>query len=106
MEQTFELEKEKLREEALIAKENATAAEFASFANSELYDTIRNISRVDWEIIPKRFNKKALKNSGICSRCQAFSIDSYSDTLFDFLECLPHQRQINIIKELNKIKIN
>ena len=47
LEQTFELEKEKLREEALIAKENATVAELENYAISEPYDKIRNISQVN-----------------------------------------------------------
>ena len=47
LEQTFELEKEKLREEALISKENATAAELENYAISEQYDKIRNISQVN-----------------------------------------------------------
>ena len=84
LEQTFELEKEKLREEALIAKENATAAEFENYADNEAYDKIRKISCVNWEIKPKRFEKKAVRNAAISSRCQVFSIDSYSDTLSDF----------------------
>ena len=61
LKQTFELEKEKLREEALVAKENTTGAEFENYANSKPYDKIRNISRVNWEIMPKRFEKKSIK---------------------------------------------
>ena len=81
--QTFELEKHNLREEALIVKKNAIVAEFENYANSELYDKI-NISRVNWEIMPKHFEKKTLRNTAISFCCQAFSIDSYSDTLSDF----------------------
>ena len=33
--------------------------------------------------MPKQFEKKALRNIAINSRCQAFSINSYSDTLSD-----------------------
>ena len=47
LEQTFKLEKEKLREEALIAKENAAAAELENYAISEPNDKIRNISQVN-----------------------------------------------------------
>ena len=83
LKQTFELEKEKLREEALVAKENTTGAEFENYANSKPYDKTRNISRVNWDIMPKHFEKKASINTAIKPFCEAFFIDSHSDTLSD-----------------------
>ena len=102
--QTFDLEKQKLRQEALIAKKNTIVAEFENYANSELYVKIRNISRVNWEIKPKRFQKKAVRNTAISSCCQAFYINS--DTLSDFSKMsstsVPDEYNQNIKSNKNK----
>ena len=71
LEQTFELKKEKLREEAFLARQNATAVEFENYINQTL--------KLDNNIDTSNNCKNKVVHSTINHRNKTFTISSLND---------------------------